>query len=165
MGFHGRLPGVATCALLLMASAPLLAQAGSPPAAPPVPSSLPQSDGQPPRPLGAVNLWVTLDDYPPEAIAAKHEGLVIVRLRVAPLGFVQECSVTQSSGHAELDTATCAALRNRAFFIAATDADGRAVEGSIIRRVRWQIPVDAPATTVPPTVPVVPVEPPAEDEQ
>lgn len=129
------------CAALLAASSITVAQ--QPAASPAV-----ASPANPPRPLGDVSLWVTMDDYPPEALAAGHEGVVAVELRIAPLGFVQDCTVTQTSGFAELDAATCTALRSHAFFTAATDAAGRNVEAVYPRRVRWQLP--QPVAPTPP---------------
>jgi TonB family protein len=50
------------------------------------------------------------------------------------------CSITQSSGHADLDEATCNNIIRRARFFPAQDDNGRAIAGEWSSRVRWQIP-------------------------
>jgi protein TonB len=47
-----------------------------------------------------------------------------------------------SSGHAALDQAACAKLRQRGKFVAATGPDGGAVPGSYSSAVRWTLPKD-----------------------
>ena len=54
-------------------------------------------------------------------------------------GRVIDCQVTQSSGHADLDAATCTNVKRRARFDPAV-RNGEKVQGSYSNRVRWQIP-------------------------
>ena len=57
-------------------------------------------------------------------------------------GAVVECTVERSSGNAELDAATCAALRKRARFVPARDDAGVAVSSTRVQSVRWTMPRD-----------------------
>jgi protein TonB len=59
---------------------------------------------------------------------------------VGPDGRVQSCTVTSSSGHADLDDATCKNIQRRARFDPALDSNGQPTSGSWSSRVRWQIP-------------------------
>lgn len=119
---------------------------------PPAPAPAAPS-GEPARPLGDPNGWIGLEDYPATAWDARQEGAVRVRLSVAPLGFVDGCTVLESSGSEALDSGTCRLLMARAFFTPARDAAGQAVPGQYIRRIRWQHPELHPASATPETVP------------
>ena len=55
-------------------------------------------------------------------------------------GKVASCQVTRSSGHADLDDATCKLVTRRARFKPATDGEGNPTTGSYSNSVRWQIP-------------------------
>lgn len=140
------------CGAALLIAASVAAQ--TPPAA-----TAPASAGQPARPLGDPNGWIGLEDYPAAAWDARQEGAVRVRLSVAPLGFVDGCTVLESSGSEALDTGTCQILMARAFFNPARDAAGQAIAGQYIRRIRWQHPELHPQPATPETVPP-PVSPP-----
>ena len=108
------------------------------PAAPPPPRMQPK--GATPR--GNQGSWVTTNDYPSRALREEREGVTGYRLSVGPDGKVADCSITSSSGSPDLDDATCANLRRRARFTAATDGEGQPTTGSFSGRVRWQIPKD-----------------------
>ena len=111
--------------LLILGAAPL--QAADPPKPEPVdPGS-----------------WVTNQDYPDEAIRAGEQGVVSFRLEVGPQGMVVGCSVTETSGSAVLDKASCDILRARARFVPAKDEKGRAVASTYESRFRWILPNDA----------------------
>jgi TonB family protein len=93
-----------------------------------------------PVPLGNPGDWVLTDDYPEAALAEERTGLVAFRLTVDGAGSVSACEVTESSGHDDLDTTTCALLTERAKFQPALDSNGKPVSGKYSNRVRWQIP-------------------------
>ena len=84
--------------------------------------------------------WVNTDDYPKLALAAERSGTTAFRLQIDPTGRVSNCEVTQSSGHVDLDAATCAHITQRAVFSPALDRKGKATFDSYVNRVRWQIP-------------------------
>ena len=90
------------------------------------------------KPIGSVSSWIQAGDYP----AGNHgnAGTTRFRLTVGTDGGVEECEITRSSGHANLDKATCRAMKRRARFEAATDANGNKVSGSYENKVTWQGP-------------------------
>ena len=95
---------------------------------------------RPPMPAASPAGWITPNDYPAEAIRNGVEGIVGFVLRIDESGAVMECRISQSSGSAVLDTATCDAVRQRALFSPARGSDGQPVRGSYANTVRWQIP-------------------------
>jgi protein TonB len=72
-------------------------------------------------------------DYPSEALRQAQQGSVYFRLIGNINGRVSECRIVKSSGYANIDQATCDALRRRARFKPEslsrerTGVDGRAV--------------------------------------
>ena len=156
MGIVKQLTGLGLLAAALTIGTTGAAQtAPVPVATPPAPVAVaPATLAHAPRPLGDVRLWVSLEDFPPEAYAAMREGRVQARLHVAALGFVDGCTAAQSSGSLALDTAVCQALQSHAFFSPATNEQGQPIAGEFLRWVRWSNP-DAPAapTTAVPAPP------------
>ncbi|MEQ1725368.1 MAG: TonB family protein [Sphingopyxis sp.] len=106
------------------------------------------------RALGDPAQWIGPNDYPAAAYDAQVEGAVRVRLSIAPLGFVDGCSIVESSGNAALDEGTCALLRVRAFFNPARDAAGNAIAATQTRRIVWRHPLLHPEVVTPPAVAV-----------
>ncbi len=92
----------------------------------------------PARPLDPGS-WVTNPDYPARALAENREGTVAFTLAVDATGRVSRCTVTASSGHTDLDAATCEHIADRARFAPATDQDGRAIASDYANRVTWKI--------------------------
>lgn len=148
-----------TVLALSVAGAPLAAQPAVPlpaapaaVAAPPPPAPAVNSDGSTRAvPLGNVGNWVMLEDLPSAAMAPTNTHSVRVRLSVSPLGFVDGCTVVNSSNDAVVDTAVCGALQRNAFFTPAHNAAGQGIAGEFIRNVRWAPPElpPIPATPVP----------------
>lgn len=66
--------------------------------------------------------WVSVADYPAEALIKGWEGITYVSLRVGPDGKVTRCSIIESSGHDLLDQRTCGIIRARALFKPARDS-------------------------------------------
>lgn len=109
-----------------------------PPSAPPPPRFQPKGA----VPKGNPGSWATTNDYPSRALREEREGTSGFRVTVGPDGKVTDCSITSSSGHADLDAATCDNVRRRARFNPAMDGDGNPTTGSYSNRVRWVIPKD-----------------------
>jgi len=82
-------------------------------------------------------------DYPAEAIRRGEQGIVAYALNVDEAGRVSACRITESSGSAVLDEATCRILRERARFTPARDRRGRAVPDRVAGRTRWVLPPEA----------------------
>lgn len=114
-----------------------------------VPFVAPRASDPPPRfaprtarPRGNQAGWVTTDDYPTADIRAGHAGTVRFRVAIDASGRVTGCTVTQSSGHAGLDAATCRNVTRRARFDPASDGAGEKVAGTYEGTIRWVIPQD-----------------------
>ncbi len=92
------------------------------------------------RPLSAPGRWVSDADYPTNALRRGEQGLTGFEVTVGPDGRVRDCTITRSSGSAELDAATCAKVTQRARFDPASDESGAVVAGRYTNAIRWQIP-------------------------
>lgn len=108
------------------------------PAAPPPPPPVAKRPN--PIPKGNPGNWANTNDYPSRALQQEREGTTGFRVTVGPDGKVQACQITSSSGHADLDDATCKNVTRRARFEPALDSNGSPTSGSYSNRVRWQIP-------------------------
>ncbi len=104
-----------------------------PPAAPPPP---PPPPAKPATPRNDPGSWATPNDYPSRALREEREGTTTFRVQIADDGSVASCTVTGSSGHADLDDATCKFVQRRARFRKPSDGYG----SSYSNRVRWVIP-------------------------
>jgi protein TonB len=105
----------------------------------PTPTALPF------KPVGAAargnpGKWVTNADYRPRWIREGMTGSARFTLSIDASGKVSNCTITRSTGHAELDDATCLLVTKRARFDAARDAYGKPVAGSYSNTVNWNIP-------------------------
>lgn len=84
--------------------------------------------------------WISDSDYKSRWIREGLSGTAGFRLEIGADGKVADCRITRSTGHAELDRATCALIAGRAKFDPARDTNGAAVTGSYSSAVRWQLP-------------------------
>jgi protein TonB len=144
-------PIVAPPPKMTLAPPPPIMTVQEPPPAPPPPIIVPPPPAAPPpprftpkgaQPKGNPGNWATTNDYPARALREEREGTTGFRVTVGPDGRVVDCQVTSSSGHADLDAATCENVRRRARFTPATDGEGNPTTGTYSNRVRWVIPKD-----------------------
>jgi protein TonB len=77
------------------------------------------------------------DDYPRDAYRERAGGTVTARLAIGADGRVTDCTVTRSSGRAELDETTCRLIRQRFRYAPARDAAGKAVPSESGWRQTW----------------------------
>ena len=84
--------------------------------------------------------WVTTDDYRGNWIRQEMTGKARFWLEIAADGRVAGCTITASSGHPELDAATCALVSRRAKFQPARGGEGQPVAGSYSNAIDWQLP-------------------------
>ena len=84
--------------------------------------------------------WVSTDDYKSNWIRQEMTGRARFRLEIAADGRVAGCTITGSSGHRELDAATCALVSKRARFQPARGSGGEPVAGSYSNAIDWQLP-------------------------
>ncbi len=92
------------------------------------------------RPRNNPGSWVTEDDYRSSWINREMVGTARFRLEIAASGKVEQCTITGTSGHAELDRATCDLVTRRARFDPAKDSTGAKIGDSYTSSVRWQLP-------------------------
>lgn len=100
----------------------------------------------PPTPdpsVGPPEALLTAEDYPPGALDRGEQGTVWVDLHIDAEGRISRCDIKTSSGFPELDAKTCTVLTERAKFLPARNARGRAVPSEYIRSVVWRIEDDA----------------------
>jgi periplasmic protein TonB len=120
-------------------SAPIVPTAAPPaPAAPPPPPPVAKRPN--PVPKGNPSNWANTNDYPSRALQQEREGTTGFRVTVGPNGRVTDCQISSSSGHPDLDQATCTNVTRRARFDPALDGSGNPTTGTYSNRVRWQIP-------------------------
>lgn len=117
---------------------PLPAAPSAPPA-PPAPPA-PKFAATKAAPRGAPGNWVTPDDYPSRALREGRTGTTGFRLEIGPNGQVTNCTVTSSSGHADLDAEACRLLTRRARFKPAKGTDGNPTSDTYSNRIVWRMP-------------------------
>ncbi|WP_169817022.1 energy transducer TonB [Paraurantiacibacter namhicola] len=109
----------------------------------------PDTPGRPATPKTSPGSWLTADDYPVEARRDGREGNVSFMLQVGPDGRPIGCTVTESSGSADLDAAACDALMQRARFDPARDDAGKPIASTYRNRIMWKLDTrDLPEPTV-----------------
>ncbi len=123
----------------------------APPAPPPPPVLVPPPPSAPPpprftatkaTPRGNPGSWANSNDYPSRALREEREGVTRFRVSVGADGKITGCTVTGSSGHPDLDEATCSLVSRRGRFNPAKDGEGQPTTDSWSSAVRWQIPKD-----------------------
>lgn len=92
------------------------------------------------RPRNDPANWVSSSDYRSSWINREWTGTAGFRLQVSADGRVSSCTITSSSGHAELDAATCELVSRRARFDPARGGNGEKIAGSYASAVRWELP-------------------------
>ena len=107
-----------------------------------VPTPTPQPSFLPARavPRNNPGAWVTDSDYKSRWIREGLYGKASFKLDIGADGKVESCSITRSTGHPDLDAATCELVTRRAKFKPATDGSGAASRGTYSNSVSWQIP-------------------------
>jgi protein TonB len=109
---------------------------GPPPVVPP-PPLVPNAQV---TPRGSLASLVSPDDYPAVALREGRSGTTSFSMTIGPDGRAKDCRISQSSGSADLDNATCRIMRVRARFNPATDAVGEPTVGTYSNRIRWALP-------------------------
>lgn len=120
--------------------APVVPRIVPAPPAPPAPPPPPRVQPKNPEPRGRPQSWVTNNDYPSRAMREERQGTTRFTLTIGTDGRVTNCTVTGSSGHADLDNEVCRLMSRRARFNAATDGEGQPTTGTWSSAFRWEIP-------------------------
>lgn len=97
---------------------------------------------KPATPQGNAGAWISTSDYPSRALSEGRGGTVQFKVIVGTDGRVAKCEITKSSGHADLDQATCSNITRRARFSPATNQTAQPTEGVWSSKMTWQIPGD-----------------------
>lgn len=90
-----------------------------------------------PKPNDAAAIFSS-NDYPNRAANRGAIGEVRALTSVDSFGRVTDCRILRSSGHADLDAATCASIRKRARFTPALDKAGKPMASPYLFTTRWQ---------------------------
>lgn len=85
-------------------------------------------------------LPLKVGDYPASAIRRGAVGVVEVLLNVGVEGKPLDCRIIRSSGHKDLDNATCEKLLKRGKFNPGLDRNGNAVVSPFYFAVNWLMP-------------------------
>lgn len=116
---------------------------------PPIPKPLPKPSVTPTipavdpvgaRPRNDPGRWLSDRDYRTAWVRRELTGVAKFQLQIAANGSVSGCRITGSTGHGELDAATCKLVSDRAKFEPARDTTGAAVAGSYSGAVSWVLP-------------------------
>ena len=78
-------------------------------------------------------------DYPHDALKAGASGTVYLSFVVGVEGRVTSCTVTRSSGNAELDSTTCRLIMERFRYRPTRDRHGRPVPDEVIGFHKWDL--------------------------
>lgn len=84
------------------------------------------------------------EDYPRSAVARRAQGTTYLRFTVQTNGRVRNCVVTRSSGHRDLDAATCPLLERSLRYRPARDAAGQPIPETINGRQDWLLGPEPP---------------------
>lgn len=77
-------------------------------------------------------------EYPARALSEGREGNSRVAVTIGTDGRIDSCTVIVSSGHADLDHASCRAAR-RSSYLPATDANAEPVETRAEQNLQWKM--------------------------
>ena len=117
----------------------------------PQPGTAPKADPEPLAPVATFDPvsakprnnpgeWLRDRDYKSSWVRREYQGVAGFKLDIAASGKVSGCRVTRSTGHPELDEATCQLIQSRARFEPARGKNGEPVAGSFSSSVRWVLP-------------------------
>ncbi|MGC4250305.1 MAG: energy transducer TonB [Sphingobium sp.] len=107
---------------------------------PPPPPPAPPVAATRATPRSAPGSWLSDADYPSRAQREERAGTAGFRLEIDGDGRVTSCTITSSTGHADLDEATCRLLPRRARFKPAKGSDGQPMADTYNGRITWRLP-------------------------
>jgi len=90
-----------------------------------------------PQPKAEPAAYFFDEDYPTKAVQSGAIGAIQARITVNTDGRPVDCHIMQTSGHKDLDDATCVIFVKRARFEPARDKSGNAVVSPYVFRVTW----------------------------
>jgi periplasmic protein TonB len=96
-------------------------------------------DGDGGTPLELIKGHISDSDYPREAYNAHASGTVYLRFIVGANGRVTNCTVTKSSGNADLDNTTCRLIMERFRYRPTRDRNGKAIPDEVTGFHKWEL--------------------------
>ena len=99
----------------------------------------PSKIGTPPRPLVPIQGMITGMDFPRQALAKVWSGTTSFVLLIDETGKVRDCTLTETSGIAVIDSRTCAVIAYKARFDPAIGANGKPVKSAFAQRITWRV--------------------------
>ena len=112
----------------------------APPPPPPPPPAAPPVAATRATPRSSPGSWLSDADYPSRAQREERSGTAGFRLQIGADGRVTDCTITSSTGHPDLDEATCRLLPRRARFKPAKGSDGAEMPDTYNGRITWRLP-------------------------
>lgn len=91
------------------------------------------------RPTVPMELLFGPADYPGVAVRRKQTGTSGILLLIDESGAVKDCTLTQASGVAVLDSITCLVILSRARFLPALGPDGKPAKSAYRREITWRL--------------------------
>ena len=119
---------------------PVPAPKVGPTAIPAPPAPVPTFDPVSAKPRNDPGAWLSDRDYRSAWARRELTGVAKFQLDIAATGKVTGCRIIGSTGHPELDEATCSLVQRRARFEPARGSNGEPVAGKFVSSVRWQLP-------------------------
>jgi hypothetical protein len=92
-----------------------------------------------PAPSNSKLRWISPQDYPQRAVRTRTAGITIARLNISATGKVVDCAAINPDPQMGFGVAVCQAVKKRAKFRAATDADGKNVPAPYVVIMRFVI--------------------------
>jgi len=92
-----------------------------------------------PKPRNSPENWLIEADYPNSAYRQGRSGTAGFKLTIGLDGRVTDCKITASTGHPDLDEATCRLIPIRARFTPAVK-NGQPAVGTYVGKIPWHLP-------------------------
>jgi len=93
-----------------------------------------------PRPERSLYTYASSDDYPHSAVKSGAMGETHALVTVGINGRASDCRIIRTSGHRDLDSASCNIVTRRVRFTPARTSDGALVLGPAYLTMRWELP-------------------------
>lgn len=86
--------------------------------------------------------YISSEDYPRKALSAKAEGTTSVSVTISANGLVTACTVSASSGRADLDATVCRLMSSRYRFEPGRNSNGEPVSDVRTESFTWILPAN-----------------------
>jgi TonB family protein len=93
-----------------------------------------------PRPEKELSFYARSSDYPASAVRSGAMGETHALVSVDTNGRAINCRIIRSSGHENLDSASCDIVQKRVRFVTARAVDGTAIAAPVYLTMKWELP-------------------------